>query len=201
MLRMPGRCRSYESPCSAARTIIDRFRLAARRSRHDRPFRSRAVRGVLARHAAGPRSGRDARVARGVRRARRGRRAPSARRSCCAGCSITRARSACSCRRSSTRRTATRSRSRTSRSFPGNLEIEQRLVGDRALERARDGGARQPRARRTRRPHRELRVGGGSVRGRLQPFLPRAGQQPATSSTSSRTPRPASTRAPSSKGG
>ena len=44
---------------------------------------------------------------------------------------------------------------------------------DRALERACHGGARQPRACRARRPHRQLRVGGRSVRSRLQPFLPR----------------------------
>ena len=57
--------------------------------------------------------------------------------------------------------------------FPGNLEIESAHLRDRALERARDGGARQPRDRRARRPHRELCVGGGSLRSRLQPFLPR----------------------------
>ena len=46
-----------------------------------------------------------------------------------------------------------------------------------ALERAGDGDARQPRRERrlgrARRPHRQLRVGGRPVRGRLQPFLPR----------------------------
>ena len=46
-----------------------------------------------------------------------------------------------------------------------------------ALERAGDGDARQPRRERrlgrARRPHRELRLGGRSVRGRLQPLLPR----------------------------
>ena len=46
-----------------------------------------------------------------------------------------------------------------------------------ALERAGDGDARQPRRERrlgrARRPHRQLRLGGRPVRGRLQPLLPR----------------------------
>ncbi len=45
---------------------------------------------------------------------------------------------------------------------------------DHALERAGDGGARQRGARRTRWPHRQLCQRGRPVRGRLQPFLPRA---------------------------
>ena len=42
-----------------------------------------------------------------------------------------------------------------------------------ALECARDGGARQSRLRRTRRAHRELRIGRGNIRNRLQPFFSR----------------------------
>ena len=61
----------------------------------------------------------------------------------------------------------------SSRSIPATSRSSQRLVRDRALERARDGRAREPRAPGTGRPHRELRVGGRSVRGRLQPLLPR----------------------------
>jgi hypothetical protein len=44
---------------------------------------------------------------------------------------------------------------------------------DHPLERARDGGAREPSLRRTRRTHRELRVGCGDLRSRFQPFLSR----------------------------
>ena len=47
-----------------------------------------------------------------------------------------------------------------------------------ALERARDGGAREPWLRRTRWPHRELRERGRPVRSRLQPLLPRAHGEP-----------------------
>ena len=57
--------------------------------------------------------------------------------------------------------------------FPGNLEAGEPPLGDRALERARHGGARQPRASGARRPHRQLCLGRGPVRSRLQPFLPR----------------------------
>ena len=42
-----------------------------------------------------------------------------------------------------------------------------------ALERARDGGARQPRPSGARRPHRHLCLDRRPVRGRLQPLLPR----------------------------
>ena len=72
-----------------------------------------------------------------------------------------------------------------------------------ALERAGDGGARQPGVRRARRPHRQLCQRGRPVRGRLQPLLPRA-QRRSTAATwcsSSRTARRASMRAPSSKAG
>ena len=57
-------------------------------------------------------------------------------------------------------------------------------------------------AHRTRRPHRELRVGGDALRRRLQPFLARAvaSSTAATSSTSRATRRRASTRARSSRG-
>ena len=55
---------------------------------------------------------------------------------------------------------------------PGDGAAHRR---DRALERAGDGGARQPRQRlgRARRPHRHLRLDRRPVRGRLQPFLSR----------------------------
>jgi len=43
--------------------------------------------------------------------------------------------------------------------FPGNLELESRNLGHRALERPRHGGARESRPRRARRPYRELRLG------------------------------------------
>ncbi len=46
------------------------------------------------------------------------------------------------------------------------------------LERDGDGGARQPQAGRTRRPHRQLRVERHAVRRRLQPFLARAQRGP-----------------------
>ena len=72
--------------------------------------------------------------------------------------------------------------------------------GDHALERARDGRAREQGARRARRPHRELRVRRGNLRDRLQPFLPRR-RRAATSCSSSRIRRRASTRARFSKGG
>ena len=42
------------------------------------------------------------------------------------------------------------------------------------LERGRDGGAREPRELRVRRPHRDLCVVGDALRSRLQPFLARA---------------------------
>ncbi len=91
------------------------------------------------------------------------------------------------------------SRSRTSR-----------RPGDRAphpladpLERGGDRAARQQGHPRTRRPYRQLPVGGDALRRRLQPLLARADRAPmaATWSTSRATPRRASTRAPSSRAG
>ena len=98
-------------------------------------------------------------------------------------------------------RHALRQHDRTGRAaaLPGQPRDRIAHLGAGALERARDGGARQPGERRAGRAHRELRVGGGSVRGRLQSFLPRRRSE-ATSCTSSRTRRRASMRAPSSKG-
>ncbi len=61
--------------------------------------------------------------------------------------------------------------------LPGRPAARGTPRGGAALERARDGGPREPRLRRARRPHRELRVGGRSVRGRIQPFLPRGGRR------------------------
>ncbi|CAB3804162.1 hypothetical protein LMG28138_05476 [Pararobbsia alpina] len=52
---------------------------------------------------------------------------------------------------------------------PHRREARRRI----ALERARDGGPRQPRLWRTGGPHCELRIGGRSVRSRLQSFLSR----------------------------
>ena len=57
--------------------------------------------------------------------------------------------------------------------LPGKPRHGVAHLGAGALERARDGGARQPRERRAGRAHRELRLGGRPVRGGLQPFLPR----------------------------
>ena len=87
--------------------------------------------------------------------------------------------------------------------LPGSQEIERRiksLVRWNAMAMVvranRDVG-------RHRRPHLDLRLGGDALRSRLQPLLPRQGAATATatSSTSRATPRPASTRARSSKGG
>ena len=79
---------------------------------------------------------------------------------------------------------------RTSREEPDSLECDGH------------GRARQPRGRRDRRTHLHLRVVCDAVRGRLQPLLPRprASRAAATTSTSRDTPRPASTRAHSSRG-
>ena len=44
--------------------------------------------------------------------------------------------------------------------YPGDLDIEERLTAVHALERARDGRAREPRVRRARRAYCELCVGG-----------------------------------------
>ena len=57
--------------------------------------------------------------------------------------------------------------------YPGDLDARGAHHGDHALERAGDGGAREPGVWRARRPHRELCLGRGPLRGRLQPFLPR----------------------------
>ncbi len=68
-------------------------------------------------------------------------------------------------------------RARGAAAVPRRPRARAAARGLDALERARDGDARQPRRERrlgrARRPHRELRVGGRPVRGRLQPFLPR----------------------------
>ena len=71
------------------------------------------------------------------------------------------------------------------------------------LERGGHGAAREPPVRRHRRPPVDLRLGRESLRSRLQPLLPRQGRRPAraTRSSSRATPRPASTRARSSKAG
>ena len=64
-------------------------------------------------------------------------------------CSTTRARGACRCRRCLTPPYKNTIALAEQPQFPGNLEIEQRLSRDHALERARDGRARQPRASRS----------------------------------------------------
>ena len=64
-------------------------------------------------------------------------------------------------------------RARGPAAVPGQPRGRAAARLDHPLERARDGRARQPRARGARRAHRELRLGGGPLRGRLQPFLPR----------------------------
>ena len=70
-------------------------------------------------------------------------------------------------------------RARRAAAVPGQPRARAAPVGDRALERARDGGARQPRPSRARRAHRQLRLRRRPVRGRLQPLLPRrAGRRP-----------------------
>ncbi len=56
--------------------------------------------------------------------------------------------------------------------FPGNAELEAAADRAGALECAGDGGARQPRASRAGRAHRDLRFDRGSVRSRIQSFLP-----------------------------
>ncbi len=57
--------------------------------------------------------------------------------------------------------------------YPGQSGNRAAPVGDHPLERAGDGGAREQAFRRAGRAHRQLRLGGGPVRGRLQPLLPR----------------------------
>src|ERR1041385_1588237 len=64
-------------------------------------------------------------------------------------------------------------RARAAAAVPGQPGARAAHFVDRALERARDGGEGQSRISGARRPHRELRLGGGSLRGGLQPLLPR----------------------------
>ena len=107
------------------------------------------------------------------------------------------------CRSPRSRPTSTPSAPRSRRRFPGSQEIERRI---KSLVRW-NAMAMVVRANRAvgrhRRPHLDLRLGGDALRGRLQPLLPRQGRRTATatSSTSRATPRPASTRARSSKAG
>ena len=60
--------------------------------------------------------------------------------------------------------------------YPGSRETRTPHQEPGALERDGDGGPRQPRGRRHRRSHLDLRLGGDPVRGRLQPLLPRQGR-------------------------
>ena len=98
--------------------------------------------------------------------------------------------------------TSTRSR-RSRTAAPPGTRARAPLALDRALERDRDGAAGQQGVVRARRPHRQLPVGGDALRDRLQPLLaaPTRGRTAATWSTCRATPRPASTRARSSRGG
>ena len=112
------------------------------------------------------------------------------------------ARTASSCRSPPTRPTSTPSPPTSRRSMPGSRDIERRIKSLVRWNAAGDGGAREQGGRRHRRPHLDLRLGGDAVRSRLQSLLPRPRRAAtATSSTSRATPRPASTRAPSSKAG
>ncbi len=70
-------------------------------------------------------------------------------------------------------------RPRRAAAYPGQPRHRAAPERYRTLERARDGGAREPRESRPGRPHRELRVGRRPLRSRLQPLLPRgAGRRP-----------------------
>ena len=87
--------------------------------------------------------------------------------------------------------------------LPGSQEIERRiksLVRWNAMAMVVRANRAVGRHRRT---HLDLRVGRDALRGRVQPLLPRPGARTATAtwSTSRGTPRPASTRARSSKAG
>jgi hypothetical protein len=84
--------------------------------------------------------------------------------------------------------------------FPGDLELERELSALMRWNALAMVVRANRRARRTRRAHRELRLGGRSVRGRVQPFLPRAARMAGIWSTSSRTRRRACTRGPFSRG-
>jgi len=68
-----------------------------------------------------------------------------------------RARELCRCRQCSTTPYKNSIALADQPQFPGNLELEQR-IRDRALERARHGGARQPRLPRARRAYRDYRL-------------------------------------------
>ena len=127
---------------------------------------------VLARESARRRSGRDPRMAGGLRRAG-GRRRPRARHLPAAQAAGPRARAARAAAAGPQHAVQELGRARRPAAVSGQPRAREPHLLDRALERARHGGARQPRAPRARRPHRELRLGGRSVRSRLQPFLPR----------------------------
>ena len=170
MLRRPRSVRRFGSTCSAGRNIIPSLP-RNRQVRHDSALRNRAL-GVLARHPARSRSGRDARVARGVRRARRGggsrpRDVPPQ------AAARPGAREARQAAAGLQHRVQEHDRARGPAAVSGQPRSRAAPGVDHPLERARDGRAREPRARGARRPHRELRLGRGSLRGRLQPFLPR----------------------------
>ena len=121
--------------------------------------------------------------------------------SCCAGCCSTRAGARAAAAVLATPYVNTIALEQQP-PYPGDLAIEERLTAIDALERARDGGARQPR-----------RLGelGGHIASYASAaeifevgfnhFFRGRATAAATSSTSSRTRRPASTRAPSSKAG
>ncbi len=61
--------------------------------------------------------------------------------------------------------------------FPGDEHLERRIRGVHPLERGRDGRPGEPPVRGPRRSPVDLRVGGGALRGRLQPLLPGQGRR------------------------
>ncbi len=139
-------------------------------------------------------------MARCVRIDGRGTKAPSAPPSSCASCSTRRARSGVKLPPVFNTPYCNTISLAEQPQYPGNLEIEHRLIGAGALERARDGGARELATSRSsaatsratpRRP----------ICSRSASIISSAPARRAISSTSSRTPRPASTRARFSKAG
>ena len=133
---------------------------------------------LLARGAAGHRSAGNARVARSARRDRRraGRRTRHLRAAPVVG---TRAPAPRAPAARAQLAVPEHDRPRAAAGVSGRPRDRGAPLRIGALERAGDGRARESRAPRPGRPHRELRVGGRPVRSRLQPLLPRrAGRRP-----------------------
>ena len=68
--------------------------------------------------------------------------------------------------------------------YPGDREIERRIKSLVRWNAHGDGRSRQPRVRRHRRPHLDLRVVGDALRGGVQPLLPRQGRGRTTPTSS-----------------